>query len=90
MGFCGAVPHADIPVYYTLPMAFCLASRIEPFGIDLLEAGGFRLLVIATSVGVFRKYWIVIKLAASYQSTVRKHLPSDIRVTANCPPRCPD
>ena len=50
MVFCGEVPHADLPVYYASPMAFCLASRMEPFGIDLLEAGGFRLPVIATSV----------------------------------------
>ena len=49
--FCGALPHADLHVYYANAMAFCLASRIEPFGIVLLEAGAFRLPVIATSVG---------------------------------------
>lgn len=49
--FCGEVPHADLHVYYAQAMVFCLASRLEPFGIVLLEAGAFRLLVIATSVG---------------------------------------
>jgi glycosyltransferase involved in cell wall biosynthesis len=49
--FCGEVPHADLHVYYAKAMIFCLASRFEPFGIVLLEAGAFRLPVIATSVG---------------------------------------
>jgi glycosyltransferase involved in cell wall biosynthesis len=49
--FCGEVPHADLHVYYAQAMVFCLASRLEPFGIVLLEAGAFRLPVIATSVG---------------------------------------
>ena len=30
---------------------FCLASRAEPFGIVLLEAGAFRCPVVATAVG---------------------------------------
>ena len=49
--FCGEVPHADLHVYYERAMMFCLASRIEPFGLVLLEAGAFRLPVIATAVG---------------------------------------
>ena len=51
MVFCGEVPHADLHVYYERAMMFCLASRIEPFGLVLLEAGAFRLPVIATAVG---------------------------------------
>ena len=53
--FCGEVPHADLHVYYKGAMIFCLASRIEPFGLVLLEAGAFRLPVIATAVGGIRE-----------------------------------
>lgn len=49
--FCGEVPHADLHAYYDAATVFCLASRAEPFGIVLLEAGAFRRAVVATSVG---------------------------------------
>lgn len=49
--FCGEVPHSDLHAYYDAATVFCLASRAEPFGIVLLEAGAFRCPVVATSVG---------------------------------------
>lgn len=49
--FCGEVPHADLHAYYEAARVFCLPSRVEPFGIVLLEAGAFRCPVVATSVG---------------------------------------
>lgn len=49
--FCGEVPHSDLHVYYGAASVFCLASRSEPFGLVLLEAGAFRCPVVATSVG---------------------------------------
>ena len=47
----GAVPHANLHAYYDAATVFCLASRAEPFGIVVLEAGAFRCPVVATSVG---------------------------------------
>ena len=49
--FCGEVPHRDLHAYYCAADVFCLASRAEPFGIVLLEAGAFRCPVVATRVG---------------------------------------
>ena len=49
--FCGELPHRDLHAYYTGAAVFCLASRAEPFGIVLLEAGAFRCPVVATAVG---------------------------------------
>lgn len=49
--FCGEVPHADLHVYYKRATIFCLTSRVEPFGIVLLEAGAFGCPVVATDVG---------------------------------------
>ena len=49
--FCGELPHRDLHAYYTAAAVFCLASRVEPFGIVLLEAGAFRCPVVATAVG---------------------------------------
>jgi glycosyltransferase involved in cell wall biosynthesis len=49
--FCGEVAHRDLYAYYAAARVFCLPSRMEPFGIVLLEAAAFRCPVVATSVG---------------------------------------
>jgi glycosyltransferase involved in cell wall biosynthesis len=49
--FCANVPHADVAVFLKHASGFCLPSRAEPFGIALLEAGVYRLPVVATRVG---------------------------------------
>lgn len=51
VAFCGELPHRDLHAYYTAAAVFCLASRAEPFGIVLLEAGAFGCPVVATAVG---------------------------------------
>jgi glycosyltransferase involved in cell wall biosynthesis len=45
------VPHARIPAFMESARLFVLPSRIEPFGLVLVEAGAFSLPVIATRVG---------------------------------------
>jgi glycosyltransferase involved in cell wall biosynthesis len=45
------VPHARIPTFLEHAKLFCLPSRVEPFGIVLLEAGLFEIPVIASRVG---------------------------------------
>ena len=45
------VPHARIPTFLEHAKLFCLSSRVEPFGIVLLEAGLFEIPVIASRVG---------------------------------------
>jgi glycosyltransferase involved in cell wall biosynthesis len=45
------VPHAKIGALFAQATVFCLSSLAEPFGIVLLEAGVFRLPVVATRVG---------------------------------------
>ncbi len=45
------VPHAQVSRFFDRAAVFCLPSRAEPFGIVLLEAGAFRLPVVATRVG---------------------------------------
>lgn len=49
--FLGEVPHAQVGLYLEHAKAFCLPSRAEPFGIAILEAGAYRLPVVATRVG---------------------------------------
>jgi glycosyltransferase involved in cell wall biosynthesis len=49
--FFESVPHAQVARFFDRAAAFCLPSRAEPFGIVLLEAGAFRLPVVATRVG---------------------------------------
>ena len=49
--FCENVPHARMSAFFERAAAFCLPSRIEPFGIVILEAGAFQLPVVATRVG---------------------------------------
>jgi glycosyltransferase involved in cell wall biosynthesis len=45
------VPHARVGAFFERAAVFCLPSRAEPFGIVLLEAGAFRLPVVASRVG---------------------------------------
>ena len=46
-----SVPHAEVSHFFDRAAVFCLPSRAESFGIVLLEAGAFRLPVVATDVG---------------------------------------
>jgi glycosyltransferase involved in cell wall biosynthesis len=45
------LPHARVGLYFKHAKAFCLPSRAEPFGIAILEAGAYRLPVVASRVG---------------------------------------
>jgi len=49
--FLESVPHAQVGLYLEHAKAFCLPSRAEPFGIAILEAGAYRLPVVASRVG---------------------------------------
>lgn len=49
--FFANVPHAQVGLYLERARVFCLPSRIEPFGIAILEAGAYSLPVVASSVG---------------------------------------
>jgi glycosyltransferase involved in cell wall biosynthesis len=49
--FCANVPHAQVGLFLERAKVFCLPSRSEPFGIAILEAGAYRLPVVATRVG---------------------------------------
>jgi glycosyltransferase involved in cell wall biosynthesis len=45
------VPHPQVGVFLEYATAFCLPSRTESFGIAILEAGAYRLPVVASRVG---------------------------------------
>jgi len=45
------VPHRHVAAFLERASLFCLPSRIEPFGIVLLEAGLFNVPIVATRVG---------------------------------------
>lgn len=49
--FFESVPHNQIGLFLERAKAFCLPSRAEPFGIAILEAGAYRLPVVASRVG---------------------------------------
>ena len=49
--FCPNVPHRRVPLFLEHASVFCLPSRSEPFGIAILEAGAYRLPVVASRVG---------------------------------------
>jgi glycosyltransferase involved in cell wall biosynthesis len=49
--FCTNVPHRRVPLFLEHASVFCLPSRSEPFGIAILEAGAYRLPVVASRVG---------------------------------------
>lgn len=49
--FYESVPHSQIGMFLENATLFCLPSRDEPFGIALLEAGAYRLPVVASRVG---------------------------------------
>jgi glycosyltransferase involved in cell wall biosynthesis len=45
------IPHGEIGPFFEKAKIFCLPSRSEAFGIVLLEAGAYRLPVVASRVG---------------------------------------
>ena len=45
------VSRARVGLFLERARAFCLASRVEPFGIAILEAGAYHLPVVASRVG---------------------------------------
>lgn len=45
------VPHRNVPAFIERASLFCLPSRVEPFGIVLLEAGVFGIPIVASRVG---------------------------------------
>jgi glycosyltransferase involved in cell wall biosynthesis len=49
--FLENLPHPQMGKYLEQAKAFCLPSRAEPFGIAILEAGAYRLPVVASRVG---------------------------------------
>jgi glycosyltransferase involved in cell wall biosynthesis len=49
--FFESVPNSQVGLYLEQAKAFCLPSRAEAFGIAILEAGAYRLPVIASRVG---------------------------------------
>jgi glycosyltransferase involved in cell wall biosynthesis len=49
--FLESVPHPQIGLYMERAKVFCLPSRAEPFGIVILEAGAYRLPVVASCAG---------------------------------------
>lgn len=49
--FLENLPHAQVGLYLEHAKAFCLPSRAEPFGIAILEAGAYRVPVVASCVG---------------------------------------
>ena len=49
--FFESVPHNQVGMYLEHAKVFCLPSRAEPFGIAILEAGAYRLPVVASRVG---------------------------------------
>lgn len=49
--FFESVPHDQVGLFLERAKAFCLPSRAEPFGIAILEAGAYRLPVVASRVG---------------------------------------
>jgi glycosyltransferase involved in cell wall biosynthesis len=49
--FLPDLPHARVGLLLERARVFCLPSRAEPFGIVLLEAGAYRLPVVASRVG---------------------------------------
>lgn len=49
--FCQDVPHAQVADFFRHATLFALPSRIEPFGIVLLEAGALGVPVVASAIG---------------------------------------
>ena len=49
--FCPNIPHPQVGLFLERAKVFCLPSRSEPFGIALLEAGAYRLPVVASRTG---------------------------------------
>jgi glycosyltransferase involved in cell wall biosynthesis len=49
--FCANIPHPQVSLFLERAKVFCLPSRSEPFGIAILEAGAYRLPVVASRVG---------------------------------------
>jgi glycosyltransferase involved in cell wall biosynthesis len=49
--FCANIPHSQVSLFLERAKVFCLPSRSEPFGIAILEAGAYRLPVVASRVG---------------------------------------
>jgi glycosyltransferase involved in cell wall biosynthesis len=47
----GQVPLTELSAHFAQSSIFCLPTRIEPFGVAILDAMSHRLPVVATSVG---------------------------------------
>ncbi len=79
------LPHTKIAPYYEHAQVFVLASRKEPFGLVLLEAGAFGLPVIASRVGGITEIISAPNLGVLIEPEDHEALANSLRSVLNDP-----
>lgn len=84
----GRVPVAELPQYYQNAAVFCMPTKLEPFGIVIVEAMAYGLPVVATNLGAMTDMVVPGKNGALVEPGTVFELAAALSTIIGDPARC--